>query len=40
MITGKAKKTSVPPPGKKLSKKDARALLHKRYGKTLAMLAK
>jgi hypothetical protein len=34
------KKASVPPPGRKLSAKEARALLHKQFGKALAMLAK
>jgi hypothetical protein len=34
------KKKAVPPLGRKLSGAEARSLLHKKYGKTLAILAK
>jgi hypothetical protein len=36
----KKKKAQIPPPGRKLSAKEARELVHKRFGKALAMLAK
>lgn len=34
------KSATIPPPGRKLSSKEARALAHKQFGKTLARLAK
>ena len=34
------RKKIVPPPGRKLSAKEARALANKQFGKALAMLAK
>jgi hypothetical protein len=34
------KRKIVPPPGRKLSAKEARALVNKKFGKALAMLAK
>ena len=36
----KKKKAPIPPPGRKLSAKEARALVHKQFGKALSMLAK
>ena len=34
------KKAVIPPPGRKLSSKEARALAHKQFGNALARLAK
>ena len=34
------KKRVIPPPGRKLSAKEARELANKQFGKALAMLAK
>ena len=34
------KKATIPPPGRKLSSREARALAHKQFGNALAKLAK
>jgi hypothetical protein len=39
-VPNNKKKAPIPPPGRKLSAKEARALVHKQFGKALAMLAK
>jgi hypothetical protein len=36
----KARKKAVPPPGRKLSATEARALANKQFGKALKLLAK
>jgi hypothetical protein len=35
-----SKKATIPPPGRKMSPKEARAMAYKQFGKALARLAK